>query len=430
MPFERRTHTCGELRESHVGQTVVLNGWVNTVSHLRSPGLHRPARPLRHHAGRLRSRGQGAAGRRRPGVAQRILLGRQGDGRPHACPARKMPSCDTGKIEVKATELHGAQPQCPTPPFEVTRVPPDAELGQRRPAAAVPLPRPAPADAAAHADAAASSSARSSATTSTRRASWKSRRRCWAAARPKAPATTWCRAACRPGSWYALPQSPQLYKQLLMVAGYDKYFQIARCLRDEDLRADRQPEFTQLDLEMSFVEMDDIFARHRGADGRRVPARASASRSRCRCRGSQYADAMLQLRQRQARPALRPGDRRRAATSRPQTEFRCFKDAVDAGGKVRGLNAKGAAEKFTRKQTRRAGRVRQAVGAKGLRLGQGRGGEVHRRRSRSSCPPPIQQALRERLGAKAGDLLLFVADKEDVVCQALGDAAARTWRRR
>src|SRR2546430_604766 len=151
-----------------------------------------------------------------------------------------------------------------------------------------------------------------------------------------------------PGSWFALPQSPQLYKQLLMVSGYDKYFQITRCLRDEDLRADRQPEFTQLDLEMSFVERDDVFHVIEGL----------MAEIFCRCLGVEiplplprlgYAECML--RYGTDKPDLRYGmEIVEVSDLAERTSLSVFQETTASGDVVRALNAKNASEQFSRKK--------------------------------------------------------------------------------
>ena len=281
MPILRRTHTCGELREDHVGQTVVLNGWVNTIRaypqqvfvDLRDRyGLTQVVVEADDKEQFARARNSAASSAWRCSGTVRARL-----------PGKTQPEAGHRRRRGPGRRSAGPQP-LPDAAVRGHRVP-GRGTGQRGPAAAIPLPRPAPAVAAAHPDAAAPAEQGHPRLPRARRASWKSRRRCWAAARRKGRATTSCRAGCIPASWYALPQSPQLYKQLLMVAGYDKYFQIARCLRDEDLRADRQPEFTQLDVEMSFVELDDVLGVIEGLSAEVFAAVPRRRRSRCRCRG-------------------------------------------------------------------------------------------------------------------------------------------------
>ncbi|MCS6978409.1 MAG: aspartate--tRNA ligase [Gemmatales bacterium] len=218
------------------------------------------------------------------------------------------------------------------------------------------------------------------------------------------------------GSWYALPQSPQLYKQILMVAGFDRYYQIARCLRDEDLRANRQPEFTQLDMEMSFVEREDIFEIIEGMTAlvfkELIQVEIPLPLPRIK-----YADAML--RYGNDKPDLRFGlEIQEVSDLAGETEFRVFRSVLESGGKVRGLCVPGGADKFSRKGLDELEEIAKRFGAKGLAWI-----KVEAERFNSPIekflPGPIQARLRERFGAKPGDLLLFVADKEETVCAAL-----------
>jgi len=219
------------------------------------------------------------------------------------------------------------------------------------------------------------------------------------------------------GSFYALPQSPQLYKQLLMVSGFDRYFQIARCFRDEDLRADRQPEFTQIDTEMSFVTADDVMKMHEGflkylfkeyfgreleGDFLRMP----------------YAEAMERFGS--DKPDMRFGYELTDLSSLlAACEFKVFAGAIEAGGSVRGINVKGGA-KFGRKEIDSLVEFVKSYRAKGLAWFKiNENGEISSSYAKFLTEAE-NEAIKEKMGAEAGDLILIVADKNSVVFDALG----------
>ncbi len=222
-----------------------------------------------------------------------------------------------------------------------------------------------------------------------------------------------------PGEFYALPQSPQQLKQLLMVAGMERYFQIARCFRDEDQRGDRQPEFTQLDLEMSFVEREDIMQLTEDMFTRLVkevvPHKRLLSSPWPRI---SYDEAMR--RYGKDNPDIRFGMELQDVTELAgKSGFQVFENAVAEGGSVRGINATGLGD-YTRKQLDELAELAKKFGARGLAyIAFSSAGEQRSSFARFTAPDVFGQLL-ESMAAKPGDLLLFVADKPAVVFEVLG----------
>ena len=227
-----------------------------------------------------------------------------------------------------------------------------------------------------------------------------------------------------PGRFYALPQSPQTYKQLIMVAGFDRYFQIVRCFRDEDLRGDRQPEFTQIDIEMSFVDEEDVMiaAERLTANLFKEILDIDLPRPFPRITHKEAID-----RYGSDKPDTRFGfeivDLVAAAEA---SEFQVFKRVLTAGGQVRGINAKGCGT-FSRKQIDDLGVFVSGLGAKGLAWIR-----VTDRGMESAIvkyfPEQARVLLRQALQAKPGDLLLFAADQPAIVADVLGNLRLRLAR--
>ncbi|HDE9170950.1 TPA: aspartate--tRNA ligase [Staphylococcus aureus] len=219
------------------------------------------------------------------------------------------------------------------------------------------------------------------------------------------------------GEFYALPQSPQLFKQLLMISGFDKYYQIVKCFRDEDLRADRQPEFTQVDIEMSFVDQEDVMQM-----GEEMLKKVVKE-----VKGVEINGAFPRMTYKEAM--------RRYGSDKPDTrfemelidvsqlgrdmDFKVFKDTVENDGEIKAIVAKGAAEQYTRKDMDGLTEFVNIYGAKGLAwvkvVEDGLTGPIGRFFETENV-----ETLLTLTGAEAGDLVMFVADKPNVVAQSLG----------
>jgi aspartyl-tRNA synthetase len=393
----RRTHTCGELRPEHAGAQAVLMGWVNrrrdfgpltfidlrdragvcqiVVDEERNPEAHGLAKSLR-------SEWVVA-------VEGKVVM---------RDPDKQNPQMDTGRVEVIASKIHILS-DARTPPFEIgsEKASEDLRLKYRYlDLRSTRMQR--------------NLKIRHEVAFATRRFLDKNKfleieTPMLIRSTPEGARDYVVPSRLKAGDFYALPQSPQLFKQLLMIAGYDRYFQIARCFRDEDLRADRQPEFTQVDIEMSFVEPRDIFALVEG-----LMAEV------CKPRGVEVHPPFPRLTYREAmtrygsdKPDTRFAMELVNVTERFRgSDFRVYADIVDQGGSVLALAAAGAAE-YSRKQIDELTELAKTHGAGGLGWAKvSKDGEL----SGSVLKALGEAGTREvfdAAGGQPGDLVLLVA---------------------
>lgn len=412
-----RTHTCGQLRADDIGQEVTLCGWVDSTRdhggavfvdlrdrYGKTQVVAGPesGQEVVDHASRLRSedviRAKGKVARRPEGTTN--------------------PKLDTGEIEVRIVELELLN-RSETPPFTPGQqeLPgEDLRLKHRY----LDLRRP-----------------QMNETLLLRSRIIKTMRDYFAEndfidvetpilgrSTPEGARDYLVPSRVSNGAFYALPQSPQLYKQILMVAGYDRYVQVARCFRDEDLRADRQPEFTQLDLEMSFVDAEDVIGMIDGLVVRLAKEILGLDVPTPLPRMT-YDEAME--RYGHDAPDLRFGMELTDCTDlAAQAEFRVFRKPAESGGRVRGINAKGAAPDFSRKRIDElTDYVIQDFGAKGMAWFRVEDdGRLWSPISKNFSDDLLGQ-FAERMKAKPGDLLMFIADTWEVSCKALAGLRKR-----
>ena len=230
----------------------------------------------------------------------------------------------------------------------------------------------------------------------------------------------------QPGTFFALPQSPQLFKQLLMVSGFDRYFQIARCFRDEDLRADRQPEFTQIDMELSFVEEEDVMTVTEGLL-KKVFKETLDFDVKLPIRRMKYCDAMENYSS--DKPDLRFGmELQNISHLVENCSFSVFTDAIKNGGSVRAILAKNCADKFSRKDIDSLQEYIKTYRAKGL-VWIIKNADGYRTSVNKFFTPEQFDEIAQFMGAENGDIIFAVADKNSVVFDSLGQLRQEIARR-